>query len=353
MIEKIFYEEIIPECSSNTLTIGELKPTIFFDVKIKEDNIDTCCLDVINPKPVLVINDKTAFFKELEKYVSKGISFYYNGDNSHDNVKSLIAYVLANASTQDLDNPVSYLQLRTSFLDTNNEITDYNLKNDVLGYDGEIKINKLKPFLEAPYSFSFELKDEENKYFFPNIIFGINNDTAYVYAIQNKFLENNPLRKKINRMLFKIGAGFKDDEDSDVFNARDVSMPFVAVLIIFTNYLIKVGIEKISVKVNLPIRYNSHYESYKRRINYAVNQYCDDEFIKYKDKLEKENKAYDDNSIMKLIRTFYRVVMQGDVLKIDRYPFIHGSEFVLFINKEGSFYNDFCNELFNKTKWHK
>lgn len=353
MIEKIFYEEIIPECSSDTLTIKELKPTISFDVKIKEDNIDTCFLDMVNPKPVLVINDKTAFFKELEKYVSKGIKFYYNGDKSHDNVKSLIAYVLANASTHDLVNPVPYLQLRTSFLDVNNEITDCIFKKDLLGYDGIIKINKLKPFLEAPYSFSYELKDEESKYVFPNVIFGINKDTAYVYAIQNKFLENNPLRKKINRMLFKIGAGFSDESDSDVFNARDVSMTFVAVLIVFTNYLIKIGIEKISVKVNLPIRYNSHYESYNRRIDYAINRYCDDEFIKYKDKLEKENEAYDDNTIMKLIRTFYRVVMQGDVLKIDRYPFIYGSEFVLAINKEGRFYNEFCNELFNKNKWHK
>ena len=33
MVEKIFYEEIILECSSKTLSIGDYYPTIFFDVK--------------------------------------------------------------------------------------------------------------------------------------------------------------------------------------------------------------------------------------------------------------------------------------------------------------------------------
>ncbi len=353
MVEKIFYEEIILECSSNNLTISDLKPTIFFDVKIKEDNIDTCLLNTINPKPILVINDKFDFFKELKNYVSKGIEFYYNGNKSHDNVKSLIAYVFANATTQELNNPVFYLKLRTSFLETSNEMVNDNFVKNMLGYDGTIRINKLKPFLEAPYSFSYELKDGENKYVFPNIVFGISKNTAYVYAIQNKFLENNPLKKKINRALFKIDAGFSDESDSDVFNARDVSMSFVAVLIVFINYLTEIGIEKINVKVNLPIRYNSHYESYNRRIKYGINHYFDDEFVKYKEKLDKENKAYDDNVIMKLVRTFYRVIVQGNVLKINKYPFIYDSDFVLTINKEGSFYNDFCNELFKKNNWHK
>lgn len=348
MVEKIFYEEIILECSSKTLSIGDYYPTIFFDVKILEDNIDTSLKDEINPKPKLIINNKKEFIKALESYVKKGIDFYYNGDFSHDNVKSLIAYVLSNATNNDLVNPVSFLRLRESFLNENYELYN-NLERNFLGYSGTMKLKKLSPMLEAPYSFALELNDEEHSYVLPNIIFGISDDTAYIYAIQNKFLENNPLRKKINRLLFKINDGFSSDDISSVFNAKDVSMSFVASIVTFIDYLKKIGIEKIIVPINLPIRYNSHYESFNRRINYAIIKYSDDEFNSYKEDLEKQNKAYDDNTIMKLVRTFYRVAMQGDVLKINKYPFECGSNLCMKINKYGSFNNDFLNELFNNS----
>lgn len=185
----------------------------------------------------------------------------------------------------------------------------------------------------------------------PNIIFGINNDTAYVYAIQNKFLESNSLGKKINRLLFKINENFTDNTDSEIFNSRDVSMSFVAIVIIFISYLKQQDIKKIVVPVNLPIRYNSHYESCKRRLNYFSKIYTDEEFFSYKDKLKKQNEAYNDNTIMKLVRTFNRVSDAGDVLKVINYPFVTGSKMCLSVNKEGFFYNDFCNEIYgNDTR---
>ncbi len=71
----------------------------------------------------------------------------------------------------------------------------------------------------------------------------------------------------------------------------------------------------------------------------------------YKDKLKKQNKAYDDNTIMKLIRTFNRVSDAGDVLKVVKYPFVTDSKMYLSVNNEGVFYNDFCNELYgNETR---
>lgn len=345
MIEKIFYDEIIKECSGKTLVIGDFKPTIFFDVKILEDEIDTTKKDEINPKPILYIKNKKHFFKALEEYISLAIAFYYNGVVSHDNVKSLMVYVFSNATWDDLNNPVKFLELRKSFL--TNSINPSNVKRSVIGYDGTIIIDKLSPILEAPYSFKVVIQDGEHKYEFPNIIYGIDNGSVYVYAMQNKFLHNNSLKKKINRLLFRINEGFIDDSISDVFNSKDVSMSFVASLIIFIDYLKKISISKIVVPVNLPIRYNSHYESYNRRINYYSKKYTDDEFVAYKAELEKKNKAYDDNVIMKLIRTFNRISVQGDVLKINNYPFTCGSELSLSINYDGNFYNQFCNELFN------
>ena len=53
---------------------------------------------------------------------------------------------------------------------------------------------------------------------------------------------------------------------------------------------------------------------------------------------------------MKLIRNFYRLQSQGDVLKINKYPSLEGSILSININKDEMFNNELLNELLNKTK---
>ena len=53
---------------------------------------------------------------------------------------------------------------------------------------------------------------------------------------------------------------------------------------------------------------------------------------------------------MKLIRNFYRLQTQGDVLKINKYPFMDGSILSININKNGMFNNEILNELLNNSK---
>ena len=62
------------------------------------------------------------------------------------------------------------------------------------------------------------------------------------------------------------------------------------------------------------------------------------------------HKYYDDNTILKLIRNFYRLQSQGDVLKINKYPFMDGSILSININKNGMFNNEILNELLNNSK---
>lgn len=338
----IFYNEVILECSSNGPKIGDDFPTVYFDVKLPNSKINDS--SIINPKPILVINDKNTFDKALYYYVIKAIEFYYDGKFLHDNIKYILVFAFTNATSDDLNNPVIYLNKRTLLFDN-----DLELKKDInfLGYDGVLESKKEKPFLEAPYSFRLTIFDEEHSYALPYIMYGIKEDTAYVYAIQNKFKESNPLRKKINRLLFKLDKEFVDEHDSTIFNATDVSMPFVAVLISFISYLNEMGIDKIKVPVNLPIRYNSHYKSYERRIAYYEKSYSKDDFLNKKKELEKLNSAFDDNTIMKLVRTFYRVSKQGDVLKINTYPFMQTSELSLSVNKDGEFNNELCNQIYH------
>ena len=346
MIKDIFYNEIINECASNNLKIGNDTPAIMFDTIIREEKIDTT--EKNNIKPTLVINNTSSFFFSLENYVNKAILFYYDGIITHDNIKSLICYAFSNATDFDLSNPVLYLNLRSSFL--NNDISCPIIYKNILGYDSIITIKKEKAILEAPYSFSCKLKYFDVEYEFPNIFFGISNDTCYIYAIQNKFKEKNELQKKINRLLYKINDGYEFNCDNDLLNPNDVTMSFLAIITIFINYLNELDICKINVVINLPIRYNAHYESYRRRLEYNKKVLDNDSFIKYKDNLDLKNKYYDDNTIMKLIRNFYRLQSQGDVLKINKYPFMDGSSLSININKDGMFNNELLNELLNKSK---
>mgnify|MGYP004594804443 CR=1 FL=1 len=346
MIKDIFHNEIINECASNKLKIGDDTPAILFDTIINEEKINTSNKN--NIKPILVINDKNSFFIALENYVNKAILFYFDGNFTHDNVKAVICYVLSNATDFDLSNPVSYLNLRSSFLSS--DIPCSTIYKNIFGYDSIIKIKSEKSILEAPFSFSCKLKYYEDEYEFPNIFFGISNDICYIYAIQNKFREKNDFQKKINRLLYKINNGYEFYCDNDLLNPNDVTMSFLAIITIFINYLNELGINKINVPINLPIRYNAHYESYKRRLEYNKEVLDNDSFIKYKDDLDLKNKYYDDNTILKLIRNFYRLQSQGDVLKINKYPFMDGSILSININKNGMFNNEILNELLNNSK---
>ena len=362
-ILNIFYNEVVLECANGGPIIGEDMPAVYFDVKMAGDHIATS--DEVNPKPILVINDKNSFDESICKYVIKMLDFYYGINVSdyvektltfddknkiHDNIKYCLVYAFINATHDDLTNPVSYLNRRVSFLEEN---FDFQKEINFLGYNGLLESKKEKPFLESPYSFRITIFDEEHSYALPYIMYGISDDTAYVYAIQNKFKDSNPLRKKVNRLLFKLNKDFIDEHDSDIFNASDVSMSFVASLIAFLSYLKEIGVDKIKVPINLPIRYNSHYKSNERRLMAYEKMYSKDELDIKKEEMKKNDKLFDDNTIMKLVRTFYRVSKQGDVLNINTYPFMPTSEFDLFLNHDGKFYNELCNQIYNfdgKTK---
>lgn len=349
MVLNIFYNEIIKGASIGNIQIGDFTPAISFYTNIIEDN-NFNANDKINPNPVLVINNKDRFNEKLINYANLAIEFYYNGVFNHDNIKSVLAYIFVNASEHDLINPISYLEKRINFLKWNKKEVDFN---EILDYKTNLNIKKQSAMLEAPYSFSLSLTDGNELYNFPEIIFGVSKDEAYIYAIQNKNKKeenNNLLKKKINRLLFKLNANFSEEKISDDFNASDVSMSFVASLILFIRYLSEIGITKINTQVNMPIRYNSHFESTRRKLEYYKKRLSEDEFTKYQEKIDIANKLYNDNVFMKLIRTIYRVSCMGDVIKISDYPLNYDSSLKVIINKEGIFNNDLATKLYYSSK---
>lgn len=343
-IENIFYEEVIPECVEGNLKIGDFMPTIKFATIIENQKQE------FNYKhPLLIITDNKRFKKVLIEYVKKAIKFYYEGNFTHDNIKSVLAYTFINATSNELSNPIPYLNRRINFLDY--KLEDY-FEEDAFGsYKAYTWIEKVNPLLETPYVFKVKIKDDDNECILPQLYFGIDSDTAYVYAIQNKNKNvSNNLSKKLNRMLFKFNNKYVDDSYGDLFNGKDVTMSFLATIIFFINFLKKFNIKKIKVVISLPIRYNSHYESYKRRLDYQINKMGSEEYKEYKASLDKSNKAFNDNSNMKLIRSFYRISKMGDVLKIISLPLQVDTNLSAYVNYDGMFENDLCNLIYLTDK---
>lgn len=324
----IFYNEIIGEMEEGTLSIGDLKPAI--KLSFKENN-----------HSYVKINDKSAFDKALISYVKKAVKFYYNDVFSYINIKSAISYVFANITISDYDNIENYLNMRTRFLnyDYEEEISD-----SFLEYSSKISISKSKDFLEAPGCFKYTILYDSSLFELPTIYYAVDGNCAYVYAIQNKNKYKNNLQKKINRLLYKINNGYIEENYDEILNGKDITMSFVASLILFIKYLKMKDITEIKLITNMPVRHKAHIESNNRRLNYHKKKYNDEEYNDYKKEIERKNDVYN-NVHKKLLRTFYRVLKDGNVLNAFPSNELISSTINFNINYNGSFNNEFCNQL--------
>lgn len=345
IINNILYDEVIPECNKEKLKIGDINPAISFTT-----NIEGKKMHDDNNYPCLVINDKNIFNKYLYTYIENAIEFYYNNNYTHDNIKSLISYLIANLTDIELSNPIPAIISRTNMF--KNDLSN-NINTSFLDYDCLINISKIKLFLEAPYSFDTIIKNNDEEFMLPSIIFGIDDDKCIIYAIQNKNNINNNLKKKLNRLFYKFNDKIEDSFDSEHFNITDVTMSFIASIIMFINYLNELDIKKLDVKFNMPIRYNNHFTSNKRRLEYKKKYLTEEEFVKYKEMIDKQNESYKDNIILKLVRTFYRIKEMGNVININYMPFNISDSINISINKDGTFNNDLCNLIYRKNNIQK
>lgn len=348
-INSIFYDEIVPECAYGKLDIDGVNPAIAFNTNI-EGNL------ISNPQekeylPCLSIKDVNTFNIYLQDYVKEAIRFYYDNDFSHDNIKSVISYLIANLTDIELSDSIKAIITRTNML--REKVEEDTVNTSFLGYDCEIEIKKLKPFLETPYSYNIKIKDKEEQYDLPSIMFAIENDTCYIYAIQNKKTSDTKLRKKLNRVFYKFNSNVQDKFDSENFNITDVTMSFMASSLVFLNYLNSIGISSINVKVNMPIRYNNHFSSNNRRLEYQKKTLSEEKYKEYETKIEKQNESYKENIVLKFMRTFYRLKEQGDVLQINGMPFAVSDSMQMTMNKEGSFTNDLCNAIYKTSEKRK
>jgi len=355
----IFYNHIIYEASTGRIDCFSYFNILFF-TKIIEDNIhiENKITDENLYIPTLTIKNKKEFNKYLVEYVLMAMEFYnddnfneeilnyelYNKDTKICKEKVILTLLWSNATIEDFNNPIEFLKRRIDFMKNNIEIQENIGYSEILQGNILVEIKKDDIRYETPFTFNVTLTNNNQKYQFPLLKFGIEDNKLYIYAIQRFDNQENDYSKKIKRKLYKIGDGFNKNEDNyeiyDDGNLNDVTASFVLVSNIAIFFLKKYGINEVIVPSILIERWNAKKIALKLRAQTKENP---EEFIKQQ--LEKEDKIQK-NITDKFIRTFLRLIHHHYSLNITSYPMEYDSYLHFKITAEEILCN---NELLEET----
>jgi len=351
----IFYNHIILEALH-----GEVDCYIYYNILFETYFKETNQRLISNDKykdllvPTLTINNKKIFDELLIKYVNLCLKFYDDSnfdeeiskctDKGISKEKLIMTLLWSNATFEDFKNPEQFLQKRIAFLE--NETTELSQKcgySEILDGNIILEICKDKIYNETPYKIVIKLNNGEEEYKFPEVKFGIFNDTIYFYAIQNSHNESNNYTKRINRTLFKIGEGFDIQKDNyDIFeegNLKDVSASFVVALNIALSYFHSIGIDKINVNSIIISRWNAKKIALEKKINKGkVTDEEKEEVLTKQDLIQK-------NLTEKFLRTFLRLAYHYQSIHITSYPTDIDSNLHLNIDGELSTDNKLLDEM--------
>lgn len=329
----IFYNYIVKEADKGVVKCF-FSYFVFFKTSISKDNnysYDNSEYLI----PTLTIHNKELFDKLLIEYVNLCMDFYgtknfreevLNNDNYEIDrtcpEKLIMTFLWSNATYEDFLNPEEYLRKRIEFIKNSKEINFESNRSELLNGNIKLEIKKDKISYETPYKMCISITNDNNEeYIFPEIKFGIYNNTVYFYAIQNsnQNINTNPYSKKINRLLFKIGEGFDSSIDNyelyDEGNLKDVTSSFVVAINIAINYFHSLGYRNIKIESFLPVRWNSK--------NGVINRKFELEKISKEEKEEQIEKveSIQRNLTEKFIRTFLRLSHHYEGMNIESLPY--------------------------------
>lgn len=354
MINEIFYNEILEEAKSGRVDCGFIYNVIF--QTILPDKQYYVLSEFPNLQiPTLYISNKKEFELLLQKYVEIAYPFYDKNyfDNEHDYIKAIITFLFTNMTVEEFLHPNDYLQKRISFLQNK---TPYNIGETIeLGnseYIGNITatLNNEPIYEEAPYSLDFQ--NDNSK--FPTVRFGIDNDTVYIYAIQNS--KDAIIDKKTNRKLYKINDKFDTSNESydninDYENLTGVTNSTIVSATLALSFFLKLGYTDIRIPSFLPTRFNAKEMAREKKMKMIRNV---ENFNEIEQEAIEKNMNIQRNISDKFIRTFRRLDYHFDNININCYPFDVDSYLHLTMNDEVHCENDLLNDLFmcgyNSTK---
>ena len=358
-ILNIFYNDILKEAMDGKVDCYFTFNIRFFNNLEPHNNDDMV--------PILNITNKELFNKLLIEYVNKARTYYdltkyINGieENQDYYLNKLIMTVLwSNATYEDFNDPISFLKNQIEFLD-NETLNEFNERKTV-GYseilDGEVEIENIKESIlnETPNSIQISISNNNERYYFPRIRYGISGNKCYIYAVQSELESDENIKKKINRKLFKVGENFNSELDNETIygigNLKDVTSSFVVAVNMFLGLLSSKGITEIEAPSILLERWIAKEKYIIEKGNSLEKRGIDKEgFVNSE---SEKHLSIQSNLTEKFIRTFLRVIYHHKDFNIESYPFDIDSSLHFNICENSECNNSLLDETFLITSRYK
>lgn len=255
---------------------------------IKEKDIKFLKNQYYKDCPTIYVKDHIYFFKCLTDIINQNINLY----QKYNDYRSARAYAIKflrriwlRLGPNDFNNIENFLKNQLNFV-TIDIFEDLKLEtniDDFYGFNVTAKNTVGYSWDEAPLKMEFKIYDENNKEYhsLPHIYYGIENDTCYIYAIQNDRDRHNI--SKINRLLYKLN---KDIENPNVHPSMVYSIT------LFIDLLQKYGINQIKIPTLQVLSYRYHEILSEYEKNNFHKQWNDNFFssLKFCDEYEKKYK---------------------------------------------------------------
>lgn len=246
---------------------------------ISEDDIEILKNQNYKDTPTIYVKDHIYFFEYLTDIINHYVKLY----EKYNDYRSARAFAIKflkriwlRLGPTDFNDIEDFLKTQLNFLtnDTFENLKDETIIDNYYGLNVTAKNTIGYSWDEAPLKIEFKIYDNNNKEYhsLPHIFYGIENDTCYIYAIQNDRDRNNI--PKINRLLYKLN---KNIENPNVHPSMFFSLN------LFINILKEYGINKIKVPTLQVLSYGYHEILSENEKNNFAKKYNKDFFndLKY------------------------------------------------------------------------
>lgn len=346
MIKDILYNEIFLEASKGRIDCGFIYNVIFRTITpTKNYSIEG---DFPNLQiPTLYISNKEDFDSLIESYVDIAFTFYDKDyyDNEHEYIKAIMTFLFVNMTAEEFLNPCEYIKRRISFIKNSLALEiDSPVFFGNSSYIGNISVtlNKEPIYEETPYSLNFKTEDS----IFPAVRFGIDSNSVYIYAIQNR--KDASIDKKTNRILYKINENFDTTNESydninDYENLTGVTNSAVVAATMALSFFLKMGYTDIRMPSFLPVRFNAKELTREKKMSKFIHE---ENFDNLNQDSFDINMSIQRNISDKFIRTFRRIENHFDNININSFPFDVDSYLHLTMNDRVYCNNPLLEDIF-------
>lgn len=257
---KLVVEKIFNQAKKGVVTIGDDDRGHWTFYTRFYNNINNNNNSTNSAYPTIKITDYPLFLNETTQYLNTAKKFYSRDQDYFDFSdesfpEKLFLDLIVNGTSTDFDNIIPYINNRTRMLETPISTGRFDL-----GTYGDLNlvgiITKRFSNLEGPYRFIpvFENPATQEEFRLPTVTFGVVDDRATIFAMQNEDTKQvNQLVKKLDRYFRKVN---KDVDPEDII--ANVSPNAVVSLTMFIEYLKQNGITNITAPTLMPVRYNAN-----------------------------------------------------------------------------------------------